>query len=1295
MKKLLLLFTFISFASLTAFGQITTFPHTEGFENGGTIPTDWTQEYVSSTNDWRFQGNNQNSSISSRTGSYMATFYGINYSDVTKLVSPALDLSGLTNGAKVTFYHTQVNWFGDIDELRVYYKTSVGGAWVQLAAYTAAVTTWTEVTLTLPSPSADYYIAFEGRESYARGVTVDDITIEELPSCVTLTTSLSSGSCTGTSAAIVIDVTDLGDGADYTVTNDIDATTATISAGGVQADYGSFAEGTAVTLTYTAVGDPACATTTASYTMPTCPPVNDMCMGAIDIPVTAGTCGAMTVGNNTGSTNSNSDPNTPAATCTSFAGGDIWFKITVPASGNVTISGDASPGCCSYLWYEVYSGADCTALTNVQCSSTTGNNPSLFEMALTGRTGGETLWVRAWDSSNDDGPGDFNFCAYEPCGIVSIVAGAQTACVPATNEYTQEVTVTYAVGSGDLDVNGQTFTATGSPQLVTLVGLTSDGTAVDVTASFPAAGTCTATELALFTAQASCTVSCGILSITDGGNAMCDISGGTYSTDVIVNYVNPPASGTLDVTAGGITVNAAITTSPQTVTIPGLTTGSIPEDVTATFSAEPTCTLMSSAVFTPIADCSPGTCGIPIALTADVACVAGDTDLHGNTLPFSFCGGSYGDGDDDAVYSFTPAADGDFNLTVSAIDATYAGVFVFTGSCPADGATSCDYQAVNANSSADLAIEDMPLIGGTTYYMIVTTWGSPYDVGFCIGLTESTSCDISAITAGTQTACNPADNTYTQEVTVTFVDAPASGTLDVNGQSFAIGTSPQTVTLTGLASSGASVDVTAIFSDDVTCDLSSTGLFTAPAFCGPGECANPIVLTEGADCLAGDTDIFGNTMAFSFCGTSYGDGDDDAVYSFTPAATAHYDLTVSAIDATYAGVFVFEGACPVDGSTACDFNAVNTGSTSNLVVSAMELTGGTTYYIVVTTWGSPYDVGFCIEIDGVSPNDDCGTAININGGGVAGVATGTPMTANTAFSGASPTGASSCAPGNSDDDIWFVFTANPEGGLATINVVGAGSFSPGIELFVPTSGTNCTGGLTALEICGTTTAGVTLSADQVCYVRVYDIGAGLIDGSADERAAGGFTIAASGAALPAELTSFTGKAMDKYNTLKWETATEFNTSEFAIERSLDGRNNWELVGTERAAGNSDANLTYSFDDMRPVSQAYYRLHTIDLDGTSQVSNIVSIKRDATGFDVILVAPNPTTAKTVVTFESLKDARVDAMVTDITGKVISTLTQDAIGGLNSMTIDLSNAPSGVYFLTMNNGVSNITRRIVKH
>jgi hypothetical protein len=96
-------------------------------------------------------------------------------------------------------------------------------------------------------------------------------------------------------------------------------------------------------------------------------------------------------------------------------------------------------------------------------------------------------------------------------------------------------------------------------------------------------------------------------------------------------------------------------------------------------------------------------------------------------------------------------------------------------------------------------------------------------------------CAITALSAGTQTACDPGTNTYTQEVIVTHENAPASGTLDVNGQSFAISGSPQTVTLAGLTADGLTVDVTASFSADAACTSTEIGLFTAPADCTPNN----------------------------------------------------------------------------------------------------------------------------------------------------------------------------------------------------------------------------------------------------------------------------------------------------------------------------------------------------------------------------------------------------------------------------------------------------------------------------
>ena len=105
------------------------------------------------------------------------------------------------------------------------------------------------------------------------------------------------------------------------------------------------------------------------------------------------------------------------------------------------------------------------------------------------------------------------------------------------------------------------------------------------------------------------------------------------------------------------------------------------------------------------------------------------------------------------------------------------------------------------------------------------------------------TCDIISLSA-IPGACVPVVNTYDVDVIVTYTNEPGSGTLDVNGQSFAITASPQTILLTGLISDGNPVDVTAHFSEDIGCSLTTNSLFTAPAACAVACSANAGTISQ-------------------------------------------------------------------------------------------------------------------------------------------------------------------------------------------------------------------------------------------------------------------------------------------------------------------------------------------------------------------------------------------------------------------------------------------------------------------
>jgi len=92
------------------------------------------------------------------------------------------------------------------------------------------------------------------------------------------------------------------------------------------------------------------------------------------------------------------------------------------------------------------------------------------------------------------------------------------------------------------------------------------------------------------------------------------------------------------------------------------------------------------------------------------------------------------------------------------------------------------------------------------------------------------SCEISNVTIGTQTSCNPATNQYTQEVIVTYDDPPADGSLTVNGFVFTITSSPQTCVLT-LASNGLTLDCNVSFTEASACLFSIDDAWLAPTAC--------------------------------------------------------------------------------------------------------------------------------------------------------------------------------------------------------------------------------------------------------------------------------------------------------------------------------------------------------------------------------------------------------------------------------------------------------------------------------
>ena len=195
MKKFLLFLMFALFCIPWAAQAQSLF--TEDFEDGS-MPTGWTTDGPGT---WQIGTGDYSTSTGAGNGTYNAKITHSATGNVTKLITPEIDLSSVSS-ALLSFMHVQRSWAGDIDELRVYYRTSSSETWTLLTEYTAAFSTWTtEEDIVLPNTSSTYQIAFEFTDKYGYGVGIDYIQIVPPSSCAR-PTALASSNVTAHGATI-------------------------------------------------------------------------------------------------------------------------------------------------------------------------------------------------------------------------------------------------------------------------------------------------------------------------------------------------------------------------------------------------------------------------------------------------------------------------------------------------------------------------------------------------------------------------------------------------------------------------------------------------------------------------------------------------------------------------------------------------------------------------------------------------------------------------------------------------------------------------------------------------------------------------------------------------------------------------------------------------------------------------------------------------------------------------------------------------------------------------------------
>jgi hypothetical protein len=174
-----------------------------------------------------------------------------------------------------------------------------------------------------------------------------------------------------------------------------------------------------------------------------------------------------------------------------------------------------------------------------------------------------------------------------------------------------------------------------------------------------------------------------------------------------------------------------------------------------------------------------------------------------------------------------------------------------------------------------------------------------------------------------------------------------------------------------------------------------------------------------------------------------------------------------------------------------------------------------------------------------------------------------------------------------------------------------------------------------------------------------------------------------GFVLPVTVMNFSGKREDGVNKLLWTTASEVHNKGFAVERSLDGNNYTAIafVQSKATGGTSSWPLSYTFNDNTIINgRVLYRLVQEDFDGRTQISPVVAIHNHSISvLSLTRTYPNPVRNRLNLMLQNAREGAVHFFVTNMGGEIVKRLTRVLIAGETTVEIDVTELPSGSYFL----------------
>lgn len=177
--------------------------------------------------------------------------------------------------------------------------------------------------------------------------------------------------------------------------------------------------------------------------------------------------------------------------------------------------------------------------------------------------------------------------------------------------------------------------------------------------------------------------------------------------------------------------------------------------------------------------------------------------------------------------------------------------------------------------------------------------------------------------------------------------------------------------------------------------------------------------------------------------------------------------------------------------------------------------------------------------------------------------------------------------------------------------------------------------------------------------------------------------------VPVKFTSISAENVSKnINKINWKVENEFNIARYDIEKSVDGRS-FDLMGNIASAFNNGQSGAYQFvDSMAGSDDVFYRVKSVDFDGSKSFSNIVRVS-SSIATQKLYVSPNPVENKLIkLYFTDQTKGKYLVSVLDAKGQQIKSVGYVLTDANKSFKLSVKEIiHSGIYFLKVD-GPNNI-------